>query len=501
MVCGTCSDAGKSSLVAGLLRALARRGVAAAPFKAQNMALNSYVTSSGHEIGRAQGVQAIAAGTEPTVEMNPILLKPTGEQTSQVVVMGRPIGHFTASEYHQMKDELFGVVRQCLATLRERFDVVVLEGAGSPAEVNLADRDIVNLRLAETERIPAILVGDIDRGGVFASLVGTLELLPPGQRRLVRGFVVNKLRGDPRLLGNAAADLEQRTGVPTLGVIPWTPGLELDAEDSLAIDANRPQTRPARGDWLDVCVVRLPRISNFTDLDPLWYEPGVAVRWVVAPSQLRGADLIVIPGSKATVHDLAWVRSTGLDRAIGEARDDEGGPMILGICGGYQMLSRTIRDDVESAIGVVEGLGLLDVEVSFSRDKIVRRRKGTCMGAPVEGYEIHHGIPTRGAGCHWWVQLSDEHGSELEGAFDLRDARVVGTSLHGLFESDTFRENFLCEVARRRERDFVPAGLRFAALRERRLDLLADLVEEHVGVDVLLEIANSSVDDRTGAAP
>ncbi len=306
MICGTTSDAGKSTLVTALCRQLARRGVRVAPFKAQNMALNSYVTPAGHEIGRAQGVQALAAGVEPDVAMNPILLKPTAERASQVIVNGAPIGVMTAAEYHAAKPDLLPLALDALADLRSRFDVVVCEGAGSPAEINLLDHDVSNLRIAAEAGLPALVVGDIDRGGVFAALYGTVELLPPEYRSLVKGFVINKLRGDPALLFDGTADLERRTGVPTLGVLPMLP-LEvtaLDAEDSLALDSPRPSAGPPVADGLDVAVVRLPWISNVTDVDAFAVEPGVTVRLVRHAGELGRPDLVVLPGSKSTVADL-----------------------------------------------------------------------------------------------------------------------------------------------------------------------------------------------------
>lgn len=484
MVCGTASDVGKSHLVCGLCRLLARRGVKVAPFKAQNMALNSYVTPSGHEIGRAQGVQALAAGVVPEVAMNPILLKPTGERTSQVVVMGEPWAHMDAAEYHAAKPALFELVLAALDDLRRRYDVVVCEGAGSPAEINLADHDIVNLRLAAAAGIPAILVGDIDRGGVFAALYGTWALLPSKLRRLVGGLVINKLRGDPALLGDGPAELARRTGVPVLGVIPYLHDVALDAEDSLALAGPRP--RPARGPVVDpvhVAAIRLPRISNFTDLDALAVEPGVEVRLVEHPAALAGADLVVLPGSKATVADLAWLRGRGFDRAL------EGGDfLVLGICGGYQMLGRLIRDPagVEAAPGTeVAGLGLLDVETAFEPTKVVRQRRGVAMGQRVGGYEIRHGRLQRSAGTPGWVHLDDAYGADEEGAVEPGAARVLGTSLHGLFESDGFRGAFLCEVARRRGKTFVPAGVSFAAAREAQFDRLADAVEAHLDMEAV----------------
>ncbi|MBA3510012.1 MAG: cobyric acid synthase, partial [Thermoleophilaceae bacterium] len=464
MVCGTASDVGKSHVVTGLCRLLARRGVKVAPFKAQNMALNSFVTPSGHEIGRAQGVQALAAGVEPEVAMNPVLLKPTGERTSQVVVLGRPLAHLTAAEYHDHKPRLFATVLECLADLRSRFDVVIAEGAGNPAEINLLDHDIVNLRVADAAALPALVVGDIDRGGVFASLYGTVELLPAPLRARVKGLVVNKFRGDPALLGTGLADLERRCRVPTLGVLPWVHDVALDAEDSLALSGRRPLAEgKAVVDGLDVAVVPLPRMANFTDLDALATEPGVGLRFVSDGASLGDPDLVVLPGTKATVADLEWLRGRGLDRALDGAR--RRGTVVLGICGGYQMLGRRILDDVESGRGQVEGLGWLDVETTFGPDKLTRQRRGRALGRRVTGYEIHHGITTRGDGAEAWAWLDDVHGDEDEGAGaiagDSAGGGVVGTNLHGLFEEDGFRGAFLGQVAQRRGKEFVPAGVSF----------------------------------------
>ena len=456
MVCGTASDVGKSSVVAGLCRVLHRRGVKVAPFKAQNMANNAYVTPSGHEIGRAQGVQALAAGAEPEVAMNPILLKPTGERTSQVVVLGRPAGHLDAAAYQVEKPRLFATVLEALADLRSRFDVVVVEGAGSPAEINLLHSDLVNLRLAAAAGLPAIVVGDIDRGGVFAALYGTVALLPDDLRPLVRGFVVNKLRGDPALLGDGPAALERRCGVPTLGVLPYLHGVSLDAEDSLAL----PPARPSDGSAIDVAVIRFPRIANFTDVDPLTIEPAVGVRFVDRPAALGRPDLVVLPGSKSTVTDLEWLRGRGLDRAV-----DGCGARVLGICGGYQMMGRTIVDDVESGRGSVEGLGWLDAHTTFEATKVTRQRRGHALGQRVSGYQIHHGRVRSGQP---WIALDDAYGEEPEGAVN---DRFFGTALHGLFEDDGFRTAFL---------GIEPSGASFAAAREAQLDRLADLLEAHL---------------------
>jgi adenosylcobyric acid synthase len=499
MVCGTASNVGKSHFVAGLCRLLARRGLSVSPFKAQNMALNSYVTPDGDEIGRAQGVQAAAAGVRAEAAMNPILLKPTTERTSQVVVMGRPVGHMDAASYQEAKPALLPVVLDALADLRARYDVVVCEGAGSPAEINLEEGDLVNLAVAEKAGIPAVVLGDIDRGGVFAALFGTVELLPPARRALVRAFVINKLRGDPALLGDGPAELERRCGVPTIGVIPFLADVALDAEDSLALDGLRPRGTASRkgmtapggtapkGTVLDVAVLALPRISNFTDLDPLWLEPGTSVRMVSSVGELADPDLVIIPGTKATVADLGWIRERGFDRELARRAGEPGGPVVLGVCGGFQILGRSILDEVESGAGRVQGLGLLDVSTNFASEKVVRQRRGSAMGEPLHGYEIHHGITLAGAAAAFWIDLDDAHGRGGEGARD-RSGRVLGTSLHGLFESDGFREAFLGTVARARGKQLAGSGLSFAGARQAQIDRLADAIEANVDLGALYRI-------------
>jgi len=492
MVCGTASDVGKSHVVTGLCRALARRGVSVAPFKAQNMALNSYVTTSGHEIGRAQGVQALAAGVEPDVAMNPILLKPTGERTSQVVVLGRPVGHLDAAAYHEAKPALFETVCEALAQLRRRFDVVVCEGAGSPAEINLLDRDLVNLRLASAAGMRAIVVGDIDRGGVFAALYGTVSLLPAVWRELVGGFVINKFRGDPALLGDGLLELERRCGVRTLGVIPWLHDVALDAEDSLALDGHRPRAAAAPlGDALDVAAIRFPRLSNFTDLDALALEPGVGVRWVTDPAGLGDPDLILMPGTKATVADLEWLRGRGLAAAIAGRATSPGGPLVLGICGGYQMMGTSLADPdgVESDQPVVDGLGWLDISTVFEADKVTRQRRGACLGHRVTGYQIHHGRVSRPSEAAAFAVLDDVHGSEAEGVGDLRLGPWAGTTLHGILEADGFRAALLEHVGARRGKRWIPAGVSFTAARDAQFDRLADAVEANLdctAIDALI---------------
>jgi len=476
LVCGTHSDAGKSVVTAGICRWLARAGVRVAPFKAQNMALNSVVTRDGAEIGRAQAVQAAAAGLEPEAAMNPVLIKPSGERHSQVVVMGRPYcPDADARSYQQLKHELRPIVDAALTDLRGRFDVVVCEGAGSPAEINLRDGDLTNMGLARAAGLPVIVVADIDRGGVFASLLGTVALLDPADQGHVAGFLVNKFRGDPGVLAPGLEDLEELTGRPTLGVLPWVEDLWMDVEDSLALEAPRPEA-PAAGDTLEVAVLRLRWMSNFTDADALAAEPGVRVRFTRSAADVERADLLVVPGTKATVEDLERLRAAGLDRAIA-ARAAAGAP-TLGICGGYQILGERIVDEVESGRGAVDGLGLLPVTTTFAPDKLLRQRSGRCgwLATAASGYEIRHGRVARRGGEG--VLVADD--GEPDGC---RTASVVGTSWHGALEHDNLRGALLAWVAAARGRTFTPGTVPFAAAREARLDALGDLVAEHVDTD------------------
>ncbi|MFB4293005.1 cobyric acid synthase [Nonomuraea sp. ATR24] len=471
LVAGTTSDAGKSVVTAGICRWLARQGVRVAPYKAQNMSLNSYVTADGAEIGRAQAMQAQAAGLEPVADMNPILLKPGSDRRSQVVLMGRPVADVDAMEYGELRDLLRATALESLARLRDSYDVVVCEGAGSPAEINLRPGDIANMGLARAANLPVIVVGDIDRGGVFAAFYGTVGLLEAADQALVAGFVVNKFRGARELLEPGLDQLRELTGRRVYGVLPWLDGLWMDVEDSLALDGRTVAARPPYGRrTLRVAVVRLPRISNFTDVDALAAEPGVVVRFVTDPAGLEDADLVVLPGSRATVSDLAWLRRTGLADALVSRT----GP-ILGICGGFQMLGREIVDEVESGAGRVDGLGLLPVRVEFAAGKILGRPYGEAYGQPVRGYEIHHGRATVEGGEPF-----------LDGC---RVGAVQGTTWHGALENDGFRRAFLADVAARAGRDFVPdPATDFARLREERLDALGDLVEQHLDTGALLDL-------------
>ena len=477
LVAGTTSDAGKSMVVAGLCRLLARKGIRVAPFKAQNMSNNSAVTVEGGEIGRAQAMQARAAGLAPSVRFNPILLKPGSDRTSQLVLRGHVVDTVSAHDYFTHRDRLAAVVADELRQLRSEFDAVICEGAGSPAEINLRATDLANMGLARAAELPVILVGDIDRGGLLAHLYGTVAVLEPDDQRLISGFVVNKFRGDPSLLAPGLEQLETLTGRPTYGVIPYTDGLWLDTEDSVSVLAHRVvgDPQPPRGaDWLRVAAIRLPRISNSTDIEALACEPGVVVRWVTDPAHLADADVVVIPGSKSTVADLTWLGEKGLaDGITVHARQNK---PVLGICGGFQMLCKTIDDPVESKAGVVEGLGLLDADIVFAPDKTLRHHD-----SPLCGYEIHHGQVARHGDGDW-------HG------VGIRSGRVYGTHWHGLLDNNDLRRQWLTEVG---TPGFVVADdVDVAARRDAQLDLMADLLTAHLDVDAVVAVLESGPPQR-----
>ncbi len=470
LIAGTTSDAGKSLVTTGLCRALARRGVAVAPFKAQNMSNNSMVADGPHgavEIGRAQWVQALAARATPEAAMNPVLLKPGSDQRSHVVLMGRPWGAVASSDWLEGRRELGAAAHAAFDDLAGRFDVVVAEGAGSPTEINLRTGDYVNLGLARHAGLATVVVGDIDRGGVFAAFLGTVALLCPEDQALVTGFIVNKFRGDLALLAPGLADLERLTGRRVFGTLPWHPDVWLDSEDALDLQSRRSPRPGARR----VAVIRLPRISNFTDVDALSLEPDLDVVFASHPGSLSDADLVVLPGTRSTIADLTWLRTRGLDEAV-RAHAAAGKP-VLGICGGFQMLGRTVRDcvGVEGRATTVDGLGLLDVETEFGAEKVLRLPVGQWLGAPASGYEIHHGRVTRAASVEEF----------LGGA---RRGQVFGTMWHGALEGDCLRARFLGETL-----GLAASGISFPRARDRRLDVLGDLVEQHLDVDALLKAA------------
>ena len=479
LVAGTTSDAGKSMVVAGLCRLLARKGIRVAPFKAQNMSNNSAVTVEGGEIGRTQAMQARAAGLAPSVRFNPILLKPGGDRTSQLVVRGKVAGTVAAGDYFTRRTQLAGIVADELASLRSEFDVVICEGAGSPAEINLRATDVANMGLARAADIPVIVVGDIDRGGLLAHLFGTVAVLAREDQRLIAGFVVNKFRGDAALLQPGLDQLQAMTGRPTYGVIPYSDELWLDAEDSLSVHGDLGRPLPPRGaQVLTVAAVRLPRISNSTDVEALACEPGVYVRWVDSVDGLVDADVVVLPGSKATVSDLAWLRERGLAEAV--AAHAAAGRAVLGVCGGFQMLCASIDDPVESGAGRVPGLGLLDADIAFDPVKTLKH-----WHEPLYGYEIHHGQVTRSADPDWL-------------GVGLRNGNVYGTHWHGLLDNDAVRRDWLREAATACGRDgFVVADdVDVAARRDAQLDVMAALLERHLDIDAVVRLLDTGIPRR-----
>ncbi len=470
LIAGTSSDAGKSLITAGLCRSLHRRGIAVAPFKAQNMSNNSMVCPDGSEIGRAQYLQAQAARAEPTSAMNPVLLKPGTDRQAFIVLRGEPAGTLEAGEYATGRTRLAEAAFAAYAELAAGYDVVLCEGAGSPAEINLRAGDYVNFGLARRFDLPVVLCGDIDRGGVLAAVFGTWAIVDDDDRSLLAGYVINKFRGDQSVLDPGLDELTRRTGLPCHGVLPWLPEVWLDSEDALAF-ARWPRLAGASG-TLRVAAIRFPRVSNATDLDALAAEPGVRVTVTASPADIAEADLVVLPGSRSTLADLAWLRERGLADAVA-ARARQGRP-VLGICGGYQMLATMIDDPVESARGPEPGLGLLPAHVRFGADKVLGRPRGAWRGHDVKAYEIHHGVVEADGGEPF-----------LDG---IRHGNVWGTIWHGTFENDDFRRAWLSEVAAASGSSWTPTpgALGFRERRERMLDGLADAIEQHLDVDALL---------------
>ena len=496
MIQGTASGVGKSVLATAFCRIFARAGYRVAPFKSQNMALNAAVTLEGGEIGRAQAAQAAAAGIEPTVDMNPILLKPEPGYRSQVVVRGRAVTSATWRDYQRMQADLLPIVAESLARLRRTWDLVIIEGAGSPAEINLRDSDIVNMTVARMADAPVVLVGDIDRGGVFAALLGTLALLHPEDRARVGGLVINRFRGDEDVLAAGLTELGARSGVPVLGVVPYLDAGLVPSEDSLDLDE---PSRWGGSGALDIVVVRLPHISNFDDFEPLTAEPGVGVRFVRGAGAIRGADVVVLPGSKSTVSDLQWLFATGLARAIQGAAAD--GRPIVGVCGGYQMLGEIVHDPdrVESDAPSTHGLGLLPVVTTFAREKTTVRVRARvaggrglfsgAAGSEVLAYEIHAGRTSSSALSPFTVE--ERGGVEVrdpDGAVSARGT-VVGTYLHGLFANDPLRRAFLRSLA---DRKGIASDPRWGAPAGDRYERLADAVARAVDMQAVAKLAGVS---------
>lgn len=481
MIQGTHSDAGKSAIVTALCRIFVQDGFKTAPFKSQNMSLNSYITIDGKEIGRAQGVQAEAACIIATTDMNPILIKPTGNYQSQIVVHGRPLKNMKAGEYRQdffqQGLKLIGDSYERLSTSYER---IVLEGAGSPAEINLNDRELVNMRVAKIANAPVILVGDIEKGGVFASLVGTLQLLEHEDRKRVIGVIINKFRGDVTLLEPGLNWFEEYTGVPILGVVPYIDNLIIEAEDSVVL--NKYSSEIDTSKELDIAVIRHPLISNFTDIDPFFEEDDCHVRFVKSVKELGEPDLLILPGSKNTIEDMMFLHSSGLANRIMDLAQKE--TVIVGICGGYQMLGNSIEDhyQIESLHSKVDGLGLIPMKTKMTPTKTTIHSKGIARfgeeSIPVSGYEIHMGESYFEEECSHFIQLSNRK----EGSI-TKDKQIFGTYLHGIFHNDLFREMVLNEIRSKKGLDPICNRTSFDKKREESFDILAKVVRENIQIE------------------
>ncbi|WP_047683738.1 MULTISPECIES: cobyric acid synthase [Xenorhabdus] len=494
MVQGTASDVGKSVLVAGFCRIFSQDGYRCAPFKSQNMALNSGITADGKEMGRAQIFQAEAAGIAPDVRMNPVLLKPTSDRKAQVIFMGKVMCSMNAVEYHEHKPQLLQQILMAYNGLAAETDIIVLEGAGSPAEINLRDRDIVNMGMAELVDTPVILVADIDRGGVFASIYGTLALLKPEEKARIKGVIINKFRGDISLLQSGIEQIEALTQVPILGVLPWLE-LDLEDEDSVALQVGKyDQQKRKTADCLDIVVIQYPHIANFTDFNALAAQPDVYLHYVSEPSELQDADLIILPGSKNTLGDLAWLKTQGFEQAMITARQKN--VPIIGICGGYQMLGKQIVDGVESGLIQMAGLGLLDTETEFSSEKQTAQVRGVvlpvlsgmlklCSEQPIVGYEIHMGTTRLGKQAMPFAKMHLHNGEEktwFDGAI-AQDGLVMGSYLHGLFDQNTFTRPLLNQL--RIRKGYAPLenmAFNYRQYKEKQFNILAASMREHLDI-------------------
>jgi len=494
MLQGTASDVGKSVLVAGLCRIFHQDGLKTAPFKSQNMALNSGITPDGKEMGRAQIFQAEAAGIAPDVRMNPVLLKPTSDRKAQVVLMGKVATDMDAVSYHEYKPRLREQILSVYSSLAAEYDALVLEGAGSPAEINLRDRDIVNMGMAEMAQCPVILVADIDRGGVFASIYGTLALLLEHERARVKGVIINKFRGDVSLLMPGVREIEALTGVPVLGVMPW---LEVDLEEEDSVAMQRGMYHHVGERPVTIAVAQLPHMSNFTDLNALAAQPDVRVRYARSPHELDDADLIILPGSKNTLGDLNWLRQSGLAQAVC-ARHRAGTP-VMGICGGYQMLGETIIDDVESGLGVLPGLGLLAVDTQFAAQKTTEQANARLeenlpgwlsgvSGMSVSGYEIHMGTSTRHPSCRAATSLQRRGNAAIPDGAISEDGLVLGTYLHGLFDSDTFTRGIINSLRQRKGLAPLDVEVSYASYKAQQFDILSNAMREHIDIKAIYQI-------------
>lgn len=484
MIQGTSSSVGKSLLVTALCRLFAQRGLRVAPFKAQNMSNNAAVCADGAEIGRSQAVQAAASGIAPTADMNPILLKPEGQGRTQIIAMGRHYRTVTARAYAAYKDELWPLVTGALDRLRAAYDVVLIEGAGSPVELNLRPRDLVNMAIARYADAPVLLVGDIERGGIFAQLLGTLWLFPPEEQALVRGLIINKFRGDVSFFADGVRLIAERADRPVLGVLPFAPDLHLPEEDAADLDSAATAAHAGHG-AVDIAVIRLPHIANFDDFGPLATEPGVTVRYVSSPAQLGQPQAVILPGTKSTIDDLLWLRAQGLDQAVQQAAN--AGTVIVGICGGYQMLGQRISDPtgVESTQPEVPGLGLLPVETVFATTKATYQVEARLVGGPgwlaalegqtIQGYEIHMG---RTISAQPWLTLTQRNGqaATLADGMVTANGRIWGCYIHALFDNAPLRRAWLASLGWHDTGSPAPTQVPLSEM----LDLLAAHVAQHL---------------------
>lgn len=497
MVQGTMSNAGKSLLTAGLCRIFKQDGYKVAPFKSQNMALNSFITEEGLEMGRAQVMQAEAAGIRPSVYMNPILLKPTNDTGSQVIVNGEVLGTMSARDYFAYKKNLVPDVQKAFDKLAAENDIVVIEGAGSPAEINLKQEDIVNMGMAKMAKAPVLLVGDIDRGGVFAQLIGTVMLLDEDEKKIVKGLIVNKFRGDKTILEPGLKILEEKSGVPVVGVAPYL-NIEVEDEDSLTERFDGKQ----EVDLIDIAVIRVPRISNFTDFNALEIIPGVSVRYVKSVHELKNPDMIVLPGSKNTMEDLLWMRQNGLEAAVLKKAAE--GKIIFGVCGGYQMLGETLADpDGVEAGGEIKGMGLLPMDTVFKDAKTRTRVEGTfaftdgmlkgLTGVKLEGYEIHMGISILKEGASPLVQITDtvQGNSKLDGA---QAGNVYGSYVHGIFDKEEVAKKVVEAIGTEKGLDVSEmTGMDFDAFKQSQYDILASELRKHLDIERIYRILEEGI--------
>ncbi|MBV4425347.1 cobyric acid synthase [Clostridium tyrobutyricum] len=481
MIQGTGSSVGKSIIVTALCRIFMQDGYSVSPFKSQNMSLNSYITLDGKEMGRAQVLQAYAAGLEPQVYMNPILLKPTSDRKSQIIVNGEVYGNATAVEYHNMKLKFREMLKKHFLYMESQFDIIVMEGAGSPAEINLRDRDIVNMGMAEIADAPVILVGDIDKGGVFASLAGTMLLLKDNEKKRVKGTIINKFRGDIEILKPGLDMLEDIIKIPGLGVVPYF-DLNLEDEDG-AVSFNKKISN-----YIDIAVVKSPHISNFTDFDALRSEEDVSIRFVTSKEEFGNPDILILPGSKNTIEDLIKLRENGLENCIKEYSKSG---IVIGICGGYQMLGNSLKDpyEVESSVLETQGMGLLDIDTVLERNKVTTRVEAKNKYCTVHGYEIHMGNSKYGSKAKSFFEIVNKNGVEVslkDGAVNYKN-NVIGTYIHGVFDDMDFRQ-YILNIVRDKKHLEHKHSLSYAEIRENELDKLADIVRSNIDMKALYDI-------------